>query len=188
MKAHEVRDRHRCVGIILVLSSSVMSIAVSSVFCIASAESSAFDRLRVGSEVPSVKPPTSGAERKIVKTAEAVPATRLIPASKQPARRLSVPLRGTVREYVASVVSFAGKPQLKLTSSGFVPCTRDQAHRCVAVVGDPCRMVSSEDCEGMYLTVVIDVDAAYSLDRAVGGGRYIVENQDDIEDLRAVAP
>jgi hypothetical protein len=58
----------------------------------------------------------------------------------------------------------------------------------VAVVGDPCRTVASVDCEGMYLAIVVDVDAAYSVDRAVGGGHYLVKNQDDIEDLRAAAP
>jgi hypothetical protein len=188
MKADAVRVRRRCVGMIPALSISLMALFLGPDLRIATAESSVFDRLRVGTEVPKPKPSTSSAERSIVKRAEKVPAKRLIPASKRPNRRVSVPLRGTVVEYVASVVSFLGKPQLELTSSGFVPCSRDHAHRCVAVVGDPCRAISSENCEGMYLTVVIDVDAAYSPDRAVGAGRYVVENQDDIEDLRAAAP
>ena len=188
MKAHEIGVRGRSVGVASALSISLMAILFRPDFRVDAAEPSVFDRLRFGSAVPEANPPTGEEERSIVKTAETVPAKRLIPASKRPARHVFVPLRGTVREYVSSVVSFAGKPQLELTSSGFVPCSRDHAHRCVAVVGDPCRIVSGENCEGMYLTVVIDVDAAYSLDRAVGAGRYRVENQDDIEDLRAAAP
>ena len=188
MKAHEVRVHGRCVGMVPALLISLMATLFTPDFRVGAAGPSVLDRLRLGREVPMPKPPTSEEDRSIVKTAETVPAKRLIPASKRPARHASVPLRGTIREYVASAVSFAGKPQLELTSSGFVPCSRDHAHRCVAVIGDPCRIASSENCEGMYLTVVVDVDAAYSLDRAVGAGRYVVENQDDIEDLRAAAP
>jgi hypothetical protein len=188
MKGHEVCVQGGCVRALAAVSVSLLAVLVAPACRAATVEPSVFDRLRVGSGVRRPKPPISAAEKSIVQTAAAVPAKRLIPASNRPPEQLAIPLRGTIREYVASVVSFPGRPEPGLTSSGFVPCSRDHDHRCVAVIGDPCRMASSESCEGMYLTVVIDVDRAYALDRAVGGGRYVVENQDDIEDLRAAAP
>jgi hypothetical protein len=60
---------------------------------------------------------------------------------------------------------------------------------CVAIVGDPCRrgtVGDDEDCEGMYLTVVVG-PARGALDRADAGG-YPVETQADIEGFLEIAP
>lgn len=153
----------------------------------AAVEPSVFDRLQLTSEVPRPKPPDTADERATIERAKALRADELIPAGKRPADDW-VPLRGTIAEYVAAVVSRTGRPEADLVATGFVPCGRRPEARCVALVGDPCRKEPSEGCEGMYLTVVVDPSTSYALDRAVAGGRYVVENQGDIEDLRDAAP
>src|SRR5262245_63601841 len=103
MKDHEGYLHRRWV--ILALSISMTVVSVSPDCRLVSAETSVFDRLRLEDEVPRPKPPTTTAERSVVTAAESVPAQRLIPASRRPTAKLSVPLRGTIRDYVASVVS-----------------------------------------------------------------------------------
>ena len=73
--------------------------------CVVAADSSLLDRLRVGSEVPTPAPAGSAEERSVIKTAEAAPAERLIQKSQCPVGQISVPLRGSIAEYVATVVS-----------------------------------------------------------------------------------
>lgn len=103
-----------------------------------------------------------------------------------PVKRPSVKLKGTLADYVAAVV---GGP--KSVHVRDVACSRPTVGdgRCVAVEGDPCRPgapEASEDCEGMYLTIVVDPKTG-KLDRADAGG-YPVESQADIEDHLEMAP
>lgn len=155
-------------------------------------EISVFDRLEKLPRELEPTPPSSSVEKSLVLRAENAQASALIPPSRRRDRTAGVLLRGTLQEYVAAVVDSEGKPDLRLVTSGFVRCTKQRSHRCVAVVGDPCLQDKKNpegDCEGMFLTVVVDVSQTpVALDQAVGGGFYIVRNQDDIEDLRAEAP
>ena len=101
-------------------------------------------------------------------------------------KRPAVKLRGTLVEYVAAVVE--GPKSVELVD---VACSGPAAGeaRCVAVVGEPCRAGladAGEDCEGMYLTVVVDPRSG-ALDRADAGG-YPVETQADVEERLAMAP
>lgn len=96
------------------------------------------------------------------------------------------PLRGSIVEYVAAVVG-----QARDVSLHEVPCSRPDAGRCVAVVGDPCRpeFLDPEtdwDCEGMFLDVVVDIDRN-RLDRADSLG-YPVRSHADIADWERIAP
>lgn len=101
-------------------------------------------------------------------------------------KRPAVKLKGTLVEYVAAVVE--GPQSVALVD---VACSGPAAGeaRCVAVVGDPCRadrVGAGEDCEGMYLTVVIDPRNG-GVDRADAGG-YPVETQADVEARLEMAP
>jgi hypothetical protein len=156
-------------------------------------EVSVFDRLEQLPRQLEPTAPSNRAEKSLVLRAKNAQASALIPPSRRRGRTANVLLQGTLQEYVAAVVDFEGKPNLRLVTSGFVQCTKQRGHRCVAVVGDPCSLQAKKnldgECEGMYLTVVVDVSQdPVALDQAVGGGLYIVRNQDDIEDLRAEAP
>ncbi len=99
------------------------------------------------------------------------------------ARKPRVALRGSVVDYVAAVVDDARAIQLFT-----VGCTTVAGAQCVAIVGDPCRpgKHEGEDCEGMYLTVVVDT-ARSKLDRAASS-IYPVETQTDIEERLEMAP
>jgi len=98
------------------------------------------------------------------------------------ARRPRVALRGSIVDYVAAVVDDARAIQLFT-----VPCTTVGATQCVAIVGDPCRPGKYDgDCEGMYLTVVVDT-ARGKLDRA-SSSIYPVATQTDIEERLDAAP
>ena len=95
-----------------------------------------------------------------------------------------VKLKGSLVDYVAAVVE--GPKSVRLVE---LPCTAagSQGARCVAAVGDPCGAVNKdEDCEGMYLTVVVDPRSG-ALDRADAGG-YPVESQADVEARLEMAP
>ena len=98
-------------------------------------------------------------------------------------RRPRVALRGSIVDYVAAVVEDARA--IKLFA---VPCTAVAGTQCVAIVGDPCRpgQHEGEDCEGMYLTVVVDTTTG-KLDRADSGG-YPVATHADIEERLEEAP
>lgn len=137
-------------------------------------------------------PAANERERTLVERVDRMSAAELIPGSSKPRRHMQVPLRGTLQDYVARVVSDPRVAAKNVTTTGFVPCSRHGSHVCVAVVGDPCpkrRRASSEDCEGMYLTVVVDTSTApFTRDLIVGGGYYVSMSQDDIEELLAAAP
>ncbi len=100
-----------------------------------------------------------------------------------PAKRPAVKLRGSIVEFVAAVAE-----QPRAVQLFEVPCTTAAAGPCVAIVGDPCRPAEAEgeDCEGMYLTVVVDT-AAGKLDRADSGGNPVTSHA-DIEQRLADAP
>jgi hypothetical protein len=92
-----------------------------------------------------------------------------------------LPASLSIVDYVASAVGT--REDVTLAE---VACTTP-GRRCVAVVGDPCvRHPELDDCEGMFLTVVVDPERA-SLDRAVSFG-YPVESHADIEAWMAIAP
>jgi hypothetical protein len=120
-------------------------------------------------------------------SAELTAATRKITAKSifggAPAEDPRIKLRGSIVDYVAAVVETPGAVRLYE-----VPCTATTDGRCVAVVGDPCRpgIHEGEDCEGMYLTVVVNTTTG-TLDRADSGG-YPVESQADIEKRNDDAP
>lgn len=127
---------------------------------------------------PPVAPPVPA-------SAELTAATRAITARAllggAPARRPRVKLAGSIVDYVAAVV---GEPEdVELLE---VPCGRADA-RCVAIVGEPCRRADEDDdCEGMYLSVVVD-PRARQIDRADASG-YPIESQVDIEEHLEIAP
>jgi hypothetical protein len=120
-------------------------------------------------------------------SAALVAATRKITARSifgdAPADDPRVKLRGSIVDYVAAVVE--APRAVKLHE---VACTAVAEPRCVAIVGDPCRPGAheGEDCEGMYLTVVVAPQSG-ELDR-VDAGAYPVETQSDIEQRLADAP
>ena len=159
-------------------------------------EEDVFDRLAQVERFPEPIATKTAAERRLVRRARRAPVRRLIKRSVRDkrARRDYVPLRRSVERYVAAIVGDGGTSSRKLVGAGFVPCTTavvggSEAARCVAVVGDSCRTSKTGDCEGMHLAVVVRIDGKrVSLDRIVGGGYYVAQNQDDIEDLRDAAP
>jgi hypothetical protein len=120
-------------------------------------------------------------------SAELTAAARKITATSifggAPAEDPRIKLRGSIVDYVGAVVETPGAVKLHE-----VPCTATSDGRCVAIVGDPCRpgIHEGEDCEGMYLTVVVNTTTG-ALDRADAGG-YPVESQADIEKRNAEAP
>jgi hypothetical protein len=129
---------------------------------------------------PGVEPPRP-ADAAQTRQVEGISAASLLGGATK--RGASVPLKGSIAAYVAAVVE-APKAVALLD----VACTAGPG-RCVAVVGDPCRAGSpeaSEDCEGMFLTVVVD-PATGKLDRADAGG-YPVESQADVEVRLEMAP
>lgn len=120
---------------------------------------------------------------------ELAAAARKLPAAPLFGPRVSgtpaVKLAGSVVAYVAAVV---GEPRaVKLYEVGCTAATDPDA-RCVAVVADPCAddLRAGEDCEGMYLTAVVNITTG-KLDRA-DAGNYPVESQADIEDRLEMAP
>jgi hypothetical protein len=155
-----------------------------------------FDRLRHVRDVDErrLQKPVSAAERQLLREVTRLPAKGLIlPGAGD--RRYHVRLRGSIRQYVGAIVTPRDTPDFSgsNTQVGFVDCPGVRAHRCVAILGGPCSQkdarIHGEECEGMYLTVTIDVTASPpSLDRIIGGGYYEASNQDDIEDLLAEAP
>ncbi len=94
-----------------------------------------------------------------------------------------VKLRGSIVDYVAAVVETP-----RAVTLYEVPCTAAAEPRCVAIVGDPCRPAQhiGEDCEGMYLTVVI-APRSGKLDR-IDAGEAPVETQADVEQRLDEAP
>ncbi len=147
---------------------------------------SIYDRLERVEREPRLRGPANETEAALIRKVEALPAKSLIPV--RPRSQRLVRVTGTLRQYVASTVSYEGKPEQRLTTAGFVPCSGIVGHQCVAVRGDPCRGSKNEDCEGMYLLVSVDVTNGFKLDRAIGAGYYIVKSANDIEELKAEAP
>lgn len=102
-----------------------------------------------------------------------------------PVQKPAVKLTGSIVDYVAAVLDQPGAVKLYE-----VPCSAAGAPAtgCVAVVGDPCAPGEDvgEDCEGMFLTVVVDPRTG-KLDRA-DSGHSPVESQADIEERLAMAP
>lgn len=133
--------------------------------------------------VPGLEPaPARPASEALLAVANKLDARALLGGA--PVARASVPLRGKLVDYVAAVVE--GPKSVRVVEVG---CTSSSAGRCVAVVGDPCSAGlpdAGEDCEGMYLTVVVD-PATGKLDRADAGG-YPVEVQADVEARLEMAP
>jgi hypothetical protein len=123
----------------------------------------------------------------LVQKATRVPAKDLL-APKRPVRKPHVPLEGTIHDYVGAVAHTNGVG--KVTRVGLVRCTRDRAARCVEIVSEACPKDErpGEGCEGMELTVVVNITAdPPKLDRAVGG-MGPVRDQADIEKQLAAAP
>lgn len=147
---------------------------------------SIYDRLERVAREPSLRGPVNETEAALIRKVEGLPARTLIPV--RPRSQRPVRVTGTLRQYVATTVSYEGKPEKWLTTAGFVPCSGSVGHQCVAVRGDPCRRSKNEDCEGMFLLVSVDVTDGFKLDRAIGAGYYIVKSANDIEDLKAEAP
>ena len=102
-----------------------------------------------------------------------------------PVKKPAVKLTGSIVDYVTAVLDQPGAVELYE-----VPCSAAgaPASGCLAVVGDPCAPGEhvGEDCEGMFLTVVVDPRTG-KLDRA-DSGRSPVESQADIEERLAMAP
>ena len=154
------------------------------------AEDNVFDRLKQIERFPEPVAAKTARERRIVRLAKRVATRRVIKRSRRSRRdrRNYIPLRRSIEHYVAAVAD-GRRSNLKLVKAGFVPCAVEGRGRCVAIVGDSCRLETTGDCEGMHLAVVIRVIGRRArLDRIVGGGFYLATNQDDIEDLLEAAP
>jgi hypothetical protein len=128
-------------------------------------------------------------DKALIKKAGSVPA-RLLLAPKQPIAKPEVPLKGTIRQYVSAVVHTNGAG--RVTRAAVVPCAHHDGGACVEIVGDACPpevyKSPESECEGMSLTVVVDVTSAPRLDSAVDGGRNPVHDQVDVEKALQEAP
>jgi hypothetical protein len=114
---------------------------------------------------PDAPPIDAGLERMVgaVRVLDVLSTSR--PAEKK--KRGRQKLVDFVRE-LAVAPSEHGKLQLRKVDCGGHP-----GHLCVAVVGDPCAVgvPANADCEGFYLTVIVDLSHKPPiLDRALAGG------------------
>ncbi len=171
------------VGVLWGKASGKRCTQMFSVFGKRSTEPAQWAALGATVPAPKVDPPRAASDE-LAAAARKVDAKSLL--GGVPAARASVKLRGTIADYVAAIV--AGPKSVRLLD---VACSGPSASdgRCVAVVGDPCSPGlpdAGEDCEGMYLTVVLDPRTG-KLDRADAGG-YPVESQADVEERLEMAP
>jgi hypothetical protein len=125
----------------------------------------------------------------LVARARAIPASQLL-APPKPIAGAQVPLAGTIEDYVRAVAATNGvgtalPPEL-------VACPGDKGDRCVKIVGEPCPPSRPGehvgDCEGMSLSVVIDMTTEPPSLASAEGGMGPVRNQEDIEQQLGDAP
>src|SRR5205814_1535649 len=122
------------------------------------------------------QPASSLSDRDLIRRAGRVPA-KLLLAPKRPIPKPTVPLKGTIEDYVTAVVHTNGRG--KIIRRSIVPCEANRSVKCVELVGDPCPPETKSnpehvDCEGMALTVLIDVSqAAPRLDWAASGAKAV---------------
>jgi hypothetical protein len=114
---------------------------------------------------PKAAPLDKALERKVrrLRVLDLLPASRRAQRKKRRRQKLT----DYVHELAVADSDF-GMLQLRR-----VDCESHADHTCVAVIGDPCavNVPADTDCEGPYLTVVVDLSHEKAvLDRALGGG------------------
>jgi hypothetical protein len=110
-------------------------------------------------------------------------------APSRPVKKPEVTLQGTLEQYIRAVVHTNGFGEITKTS--VVTCTRNPAEKCVRIVGDACpkKKKPTEDCEGMDLTAIVNVNGKPKLDAAYGPDPKItIRDQADIEKSLQEAP
>ncbi len=113
-------------------------------------------------------------------------ASILTPA--HPVEHAQVPLRGTIQQYVRAVVhtNLVGE----ITKRSIVACKHHPREKCVEIVGEACpgKWKNSEECEGMNLTLRINLNRTPTLDSGLGPSGEAIRDQADIERALLQAP
>jgi hypothetical protein len=113
-------------------------------------------------------------------------AARQIFRPAPPGTKITVPLQGSIVEYVGAAAhtnQVGGVTAIRPT-----PCRKVASHSCVLIVGEACPALR-DNCEGMYLRVAVDMSTAPpSLDVAYSNFATVVATQAEVEAELAMAP
>ena len=126
-------------------------------------------------------------DAKLLRQALQVSAASLLRPAHQ-VKNPEIPLRGTIQQYVRNVVHTNGVGEI--TKTRIVACKQHPHQRCVEIVGEACpgKWKQSEECEGMYLTIRVNLNGTPKLDSGIGPSYEAIRDQSDIERALEIAP